>query len=65
MASRLMRRDARAARGRLYRASEAAFDSLHGAYGRSLAWVLDHHRLMLAVTIAAVAVTIIELKPLA
>ncbi len=43
--------------GRLYRASEAAFDLILRGYERSLGWVLRHQPLMLAVTIATVVLT--------
>jgi multidrug efflux pump len=38
--------------GRLYRASEAAFDKVHDAYRRSLAWALRHQPVMLLLTLA-------------
>ena len=47
-----------APRGRLYRASERFFDGMHGFYARTLAWVLGHPRLILAVAILTVAVNV-------
>ena len=47
-----------APRGRLYRASERFFDGMYGFYARTLAWVLGHPRLILAVAILTVAVNV-------
>jgi len=49
MCSRLLKdlRDER--HGKVFRASERAFNALRGAYERSLGWVLEHSRLTLAV----------------
>jgi multidrug efflux pump len=58
MASRLLRSKHEEKHGRFYRASERVFNALHGAYERSLSWVLDHQFLMVLVTIATVAFTI-------
>ena len=44
--------------GRLYRFSEWVFDTVLGGYERSLGWVLRHQPLMLAVTVATVALTV-------
>jgi multidrug efflux pump len=44
--------------GRFERAGERAFDAVLGLYDRSLAWVLRHSWLMLAVTLATIAATI-------
>jgi multidrug efflux pump len=44
--------------GRFYRASERAFDRMHAGYRRSLAWVLDHAPLVLAVTIATLCLNV-------
>ncbi len=45
-------------RGRFYRASERAFDRMHAGYRTSLAWVLDHAPLVLAVTIATLCLNV-------
>ncbi len=44
--------------GRVYLASERAFDALHRSYDRGLRWVLGHQRITLAITIATVCVNI-------
>ena len=44
--------------GRVYLASERAFDALHRSYDRGLRWVLKHQRITLAITIATVCVNI-------
>jgi multidrug efflux pump len=43
--------------GRWYRASQRGFDWMHQHYTSSLSWVLDHPRLMLAITIAMVGIS--------
>ncbi|MBV8140295.1 MAG: multidrug efflux RND transporter permease subunit [Deltaproteobacteria bacterium] len=43
--------------GRWYQASQRGFDWLHEHYTSSLSWVLDHPRLMLAITIAMVGIS--------
>src|SRR2546421_1540769 len=44
--------------GRLYLASERAFDALRSRYGRTLGWALRHPLVMVAVLAAAVALNI-------
>ena len=44
--------------GRLFRASERAFTRILGGYERSLAWVLRHQRLTIAVTLGTMAATV-------
>ena len=44
--------------GRIYRATESAFQRLHGEYARGLRWVLRHQALMLCVLIATFALNI-------
>jgi multidrug efflux pump len=44
-------------RGRLFNASERVFTWVLGVYRRSLTWALDHHWIMLAVTLATIVVT--------
>ncbi len=58
MASRLLRSSRERGHGRAYRASERFFDGMLHAYDRGLTWVLDHHTLMLVVTVAAAVLTI-------
>src|SRR2546425_9737844 len=56
MCARFLRSERGRAHGRLYRASERAFElSLH-AYETSLAWVLRHARLTLAIALATVCI---------
>jgi multidrug efflux pump len=43
--------------GSWYRASQNAFDWMHSHYSSTLSWVLDHPRLMLAITIAMVGIS--------
>jgi multidrug efflux pump len=54
MCAFLLKNEKQAAHGRLYRASERAFDWMLAVYRRSLHWVLDHP----APTLLALAVTI-------
>jgi multidrug efflux pump len=49
MCSRLLKDLREERHGRVFRASERAFNALRGAYERSLSWVLEHSRLTLAV----------------
>jgi hydrophobe/amphiphile efflux-1 (HAE1) family protein len=58
MAARLLRPEAGARHGWLYRVTEGFFRRMVGAYGRRLRWALDHRRLMLGVTVGAVVVTV-------
>ncbi|HEX9304013.1 MAG TPA: multidrug efflux RND transporter permease subunit [Thermoanaerobaculia bacterium] len=58
MCARLLRGKSEVAHGKLYRVSERAFERIVGAYERSLAWVLKHQPLTLAVTLATMAATI-------
>jgi multidrug efflux pump len=44
--------------GRIYRASERAFDWLHNEYSSGLRWVLRHQNLMLAVIIGTFALNV-------
>ena len=52
MCSILLRGDGERQHGRIYRASERAFEAMLGAYRRSLGWALDHPRLVMAVLFA-------------
>ncbi|HEX9106616.1 MAG TPA: multidrug efflux RND transporter permease subunit [Longimicrobiales bacterium] len=58
MASRLLKLRAEQRQGRFYRVSERFFDGMLRGYERALGWVLDHHGLMLVVTVAAAVVSI-------
>ncbi len=58
MCSRLLRHDPGEGHGRLYRASEAAFDGLRRVYDVTLGWVLRHPATTLLVTLATVAANI-------
>jgi hydrophobe/amphiphile efflux-1 (HAE1) family protein len=59
MAARLLRRTTAEGHGRLYRLSEGAFERMLRAYDRALGWVLDHARLMLVVTVATAALSVL------
>ena len=58
MCSRLLRPCPTREHGRLFHASERFFEGMLRAYGRGLRWVLDHHTLMLMITIGTIALTI-------
>ena len=60
MCSRLLKdlRDER--HGRVFRASERAFNSILGLYERSLGWVLEHSRLTLAVLGLTIALQLLS-----
>jgi len=57
MAAHMLRPESEERHGRLYRASEGAFNWMHRNYESSLSWVLEHHPLMLFLTLAAVGVS--------
>ena len=59
MCAHLLRAHADEKRGRLYLASERAFAWIIGRYEKSLAWVLRHQPLTMAVTLATMAATIV------
>src|SRR5207244_5136906 len=48
----------RESHGRLYRASERAFDAILHAYERTLGWVLKHQPVTLVATLATMAATV-------
>ncbi len=58
MCAVLLRSPRNVAHGRLYRASERAFDAAFGFYRVTLGWVLGHPRLTLLVTLATIGVNI-------
>jgi multidrug efflux pump len=58
MCARLLKPHAEQKHGRLYDASESAFDAILRGYRRSLSWVLRHQPLTLLVTLATMAATI-------
>jgi len=58
MCARLLRPHDGESRGRLYRASERAFERILDLYERSLGWVLRHQPLTIAVTLATMAATV-------
>jgi multidrug efflux pump len=58
MCARLLKAHGEERRGRLYQASEAAFDGILRGYRGSLAWVLRHQPLILLVTIGTMAATV-------
>jgi len=58
MCSKLLRHKPEAEQGRLYRASEHAFDAVIGFYGRTLQFVLRYQTVTLLVAIGTLALTI-------
>jgi multidrug efflux pump len=58
MCAWLLRSGPEAGHGRLYRATERAFDWLVRRYGTTLGWVLRHPLLILLLTLATVAVNV-------
>jgi len=58
MASRLLQLRQGDEQGRIARAAQRAFERLLRGYDRSLQWVLDHHRLMLAVTLVTLGLSV-------
>jgi len=58
MCARLLKSKGEESHGRLYQASERAFDWILRGYERSLTWVLRHQPLTLAVTLATMAATV-------
>jgi multidrug efflux pump len=58
MCARLLRHRPEARQGRLYRASERAFEGLIGFYGKTLRWVLGHQPATLLVALATLGLTI-------
>jgi len=58
MCAKLLRHRPEAQQGRLYRASERAFNSVIARYGSSLQWVLRHQTATLLVTIGTLAGTL-------
>ncbi|MBV9268373.1 MAG: multidrug efflux RND transporter permease subunit [Acidobacteriaceae bacterium] len=59
LCSRLLRHKPEQQQGRLYRASEAAFEKTIAFYGRTLKWVLDHRTLTLMVAVATLVITVL------
>ncbi len=58
MCARLLRPPSKAARGRLFQASEKGFGAILHGYERSLGWVLRHQRFTILVTLGTMAATI-------
>jgi len=58
MCARLLKEKGRESHGRLYRASERAFDAILHAYERTLGWVLKHQPVTLVATLATMAATV-------
>jgi len=59
MCAKFLRDERSQKHGRLYRISERLFSGMLSAYERGLRWVLRHQPLVLGVTIATVALTIV------
>jgi len=58
MCARFLRSERDKKHGRLYRASERAFDLMHGTYEHGLKWVLRHPTFMSVVTVATLALSV-------
>jgi multidrug efflux pump len=58
MCARLLKREPARKRGRLYRASEYAFGTLHRGYERSLSWALRHGPLMMLLLLVTVCLNV-------
>src|SRR5262245_2057435 len=58
MCARLLRPESEIPRGRIYRASERAFQWILDQYEATLSWVLRHQPLMLLVTLATIVLTV-------
>jgi len=58
MASRILRHDPEAQKGRFYQASERVFERMIAFYGRTLRTVLEHQRLTLLVAVATLVLTV-------
>ena len=58
MCATLLRSREREKHGRLYQASERAFDRILRGYDRSLSWVLRHQPLVLLITLATMAASV-------
>ena len=59
MCAHLLKDESHSRHGRLYRASESVFNGMVAIYRRSLAWVLQHHDLMLVVLILTIALNVV------
>ncbi len=57
LCSRFLRERKPERHGAVYQAIERAFEAMRNGYGASLAWVLDHRPVMLALLLAVVGVT--------
>jgi multidrug efflux pump len=57
MAARLLKNPKKVKHGRLYQASERAYESVIEYYGRTLQWVLKHQTATLLATVGALALT--------
>jgi multidrug efflux pump len=58
MASRILKHDPEAQQGRLFRASERAFDAMIAFYGRTLKFVLRYQTVTLLVAVGTLALTV-------
>ncbi len=58
LCARFLRSQRQRSHGRIYRASERAFDGMLGAYEVGLSWVLRHPRSVLLLTVMTVAVNV-------
>ena len=59
MCAHLLKDESNSRHGRLYRASESVFNGMLSIYRRSLAWVLQHHDLMLVVLLLTIALNVV------
>ncbi|CAG4889626.1 efflux RND transporter permease subunit [Paraburkholderia saeva] len=60
MSSRLLRHTPEAEQNRFYRWTQARFDRVIAAYGRSLRWVLDHSTATLLVVLGTLVLTVFQ-----
>jgi multidrug efflux pump len=58
LCARVLKTEQGRTHGRLYRASERAFEWVRGGYDRSLSWALRHSLTMILVTLATVALNV-------
>ncbi len=58
LCAKLLRHQDKSKEGRLYRASEVAFEKTIAFYGRTLEWVLRHRNLTLLVAVATLGLTV-------
>jgi len=58
MCARILKSEAGKKHGRVYQASERAFEALHNGYKSSLAWALEHKRIMMLLLFCTVCLNV-------